>query len=75
LGDPLEADDPGWSDERARIEEVHFAYDPKGMRFPFFAHIRKAYPRDLASEEPWPPSADPARDPVGAAAARGGPRA
>lgn len=53
LGDPLEATDPGWDDRRARIEEVHFGYDPDGWRFPLCAHIRKAYPRDVEADQPW----------------------
>jgi Dyp-type peroxidase family len=49
LGDPIERDDPGWNDEAAtaRLERDDYAGDPDGRRFPLFAHVRKAHPRDL----------------------------
>ncbi len=54
LGDPLEQCDPGWPGRSAAvIIPGEFAYDPGGERVPLFAHIRKAHPRDLDSDEPW----------------------
>jgi Dyp-type peroxidase family len=49
LGDPIEREDPGWNEEAAtaRLERGDYADDPEGRRFPLFAHVRKAHPRDL----------------------------
>ncbi len=48
LGNPAtETEAPKWpGDDAARVTPEDFANDPTGERFPHFAHIRKANPRD-----------------------------
>jgi Dyp-type peroxidase family len=53
LADASARKDPGLSDiHRAFVRPFDFAKDPLGERWPRFAHIRKSYPRDVASTEP-----------------------
>lgn len=53
LADASARKDPGLSDSRqAFVRPSDFAKDLTGERWPRFAHIRKAYPRDVASAEP-----------------------
>jgi Dyp-type peroxidase family len=56
LGDPSELSDPQLPEEgagrleRSRLEYADFQKDPDGQRIPRFAHVRKAYPRDLTDD-------------------------
>jgi Dyp-type peroxidase family len=53
LDEPLPRNDPGVAESDATfVTPADFARDPDGERTPRFAHIRKAYPRDLEELEP-----------------------
>ncbi|MCI0546643.1 MAG: Dyp-type peroxidase [Candidatus Rokubacteria bacterium] len=48
LGERLEGWDPGFPAREAEARYAEeFAMDPEGERIPRFAHVRKAYPRDI----------------------------
>jgi Dyp-type peroxidase family len=53
LGDPLEPWDPGFPAKETDAQYGHdeFALDPDGERIPRFAHVRKAYPRDVKAAD------------------------
>ena len=52
LGDPVEPWDPGFPAKEADAQYAdRFLTDPDGERIPLFAHVRKAYPRDVKGSE------------------------